>query len=94
MSQKTYTINTQKAISETLDGETIIINLETGCYYSMNPSGTTIWDAIIAGKAIPTDDPVIMNFLKILVGDGLKNNISIIRFIYKKYTERFKKLFR
>lgn len=68
---KTYTINTSKAISETLDGETIIINLETGSYYSMNPAGTALWSAIASGKTIPTDNPIIANFLTMLATDGL-----------------------
>ena len=68
---KTYKINSQKAISETLDGETIIINLETGCYYSMNPDGTEIWNAIAAEKAIPNDNSTIASFLELLENDGL-----------------------
>lgn len=68
---RTYAIDTSRAISETLDGETIIIDLETGCYYSMNPSGSNIWNAIANGKAIPTDDSSIANFLRMLTDDGL-----------------------
>jgi len=41
---KTYKINESKAISETIDGETIIINLETGYYYSVNKTATIIWN--------------------------------------------------
>jgi hypothetical protein len=44
MWNKTYRINESKAISETIDGETIIINLETGYYYSVNKSATIIWN--------------------------------------------------
>ncbi len=43
---KTYKINDLRAISETLEGETIIINLETGNYYSMNKTGTVVWNQI------------------------------------------------
>lgn len=71
METKTYSINTSRAISETLDNETIIIDLETGCYYSMNAAGSAIWNAIGSGKAIPTQDPVVGNFLKMLQDDGL-----------------------
>lgn len=38
-----YIINTARAISETVDNETIIINLDTGNYYSVNESATVIW---------------------------------------------------
>lgn len=43
-----FSIRNQQVINETLDNETIIINLETGVYYSLNPLGTLIWKAINA----------------------------------------------
>ena len=39
-----YRIRNEKVINETLDGETIIINLETGTYYSINASGSIVWN--------------------------------------------------
>ena len=45
--QKTYCINDQKVIHETLDSETILINLENGNYYSMNASGSFAWEWIV-----------------------------------------------
>jgi hypothetical protein len=38
-----YVTNTSKVLSETLDGETIIIDLESGNYYSMNRAGSALW---------------------------------------------------
>lgn len=47
MSQENFfRINTPHVISETIDGETIIINLESGNYYSLNKMGGEIWNAI------------------------------------------------
>lgn len=43
-----FSIRNQQVINETLDNETIIINLETGVYYSLNPMGTLVWKAINA----------------------------------------------
>jgi hypothetical protein len=43
---KLYTVNEMKVISELLDGETIIINLENGNYYSMNETGSIIWNTL------------------------------------------------
>jgi hypothetical protein len=43
---KAYKINELRAMSETLEDETIIINLENGSYYNMNKTGTIIWDKI------------------------------------------------
>lgn len=42
-------INTSKVISETIDGETIAINLETGHYFSFNRTGSEIWKMIETG---------------------------------------------
>jgi hypothetical protein len=68
---KRFLVNSQKAISETIDGETIIINLDTGCYYSMNLHGTALWNALISGKAISTENPQVESFLALLLEDGL-----------------------
>lgn len=46
-----YLINTSKTISETLDGETIIINLENGNYYSVNPTASILWDMLSTGRS-------------------------------------------
>jgi hypothetical protein len=46
-----YTINTPDVIAETIDGETILVNLTTGAYYSLEGSGSAIWDALLEGHA-------------------------------------------
>jgi hypothetical protein len=40
------------AIYETLDNETVIINLENGRYYSLNPAGSFIWDALMQSSTV------------------------------------------
>ncbi len=47
----TYEVNTANAISETLDGESIIINLKSGMYFSLNASGSIVWDGIVAKQS-------------------------------------------
>jgi hypothetical protein len=47
-----YSIRSKQVINETLDNETIIINLETGVYYSLNPTATLVWKGLIAGISI------------------------------------------
>ncbi len=41
-----YRLNAPKVISETIDGETIIINLESGNYFSLNASGGDLWQEL------------------------------------------------
>lgn len=48
-----FRINSPKVIHETIDGETVIVNLDSGNYYSLDTVGADIWDAI--GKGIAVD---------------------------------------
>jgi len=41
-----YRINTPHITHETIDGEVVIINFDSGCYYSLNSSGADIWEGI------------------------------------------------
>jgi len=45
-----YVTNPQ-AMHETIDGETIVIDLSTGTYYSLRGSGPTIWNALASGAS-------------------------------------------
>jgi hypothetical protein len=44
-------INTPKVIHETIDGETVIVNLDSGNYYSLDKAGADIWECIV--KDVP-----------------------------------------
>lgn len=39
-------------LHETIDHETIIVNLEIGTYYSLNPAGTSIWSGFDRGASV------------------------------------------
>src|SRR5262249_146526 len=45
-----YKTQNPKIISETIDGETIIINLDSGHYFSLNPTGGAISSGILAQR--------------------------------------------
>ena len=47
-----FRINTPKVIHETIDGETVIVNLDTGNYYSLNRVGADIWSLIGIGITV------------------------------------------
>ena len=63
--EKTYKINDQKVIHETLDGETIIINLENGNYFSMNASGAIVWDLLEKQGSVQTIVQALTNRFEI-----------------------------
>ena len=41
-----FRINKPHVINEIIDGEVVILNLDTGNYYSMDKSGADIWELI------------------------------------------------
>jgi Coenzyme PQQ synthesis protein D (PqqD) len=43
MPDRTFEVNVPTVISETIDGETVIINLASGIYYSVKHVGAAIW---------------------------------------------------
>ena len=51
---KHFSVDPERVVHETIDGETIIIQLETGTYYSLAGSGAEIWAMVAAGSS--TDD--------------------------------------
>ncbi len=44
-----YRINSLNVIHEVIDGEVVMINLDSGCYYTMNDSGCYLWQLIEQG---------------------------------------------
>lgn len=51
MSNFLYVVNAPSVVSETIDGEVIIMNLKTGNYYSSDKVGAVVWGWIEAGKS-------------------------------------------
>src|SRR5579884_1819188 len=53
MPQKTrYRLNSPPILHETIDHETIVVNLDVGTYYSLNPAASVIWNALDGGGSI------------------------------------------
>jgi outer membrane protein assembly factor BamB len=44
-----FRVNSPPVVAETLDGETTIVDLDSGTYYALNPSGSFIWDELVRG---------------------------------------------
>ena len=42
-------VNSPNVMSETIEGEVIVINLATGSYYSLKDAGAAIWHALADG---------------------------------------------
>ncbi len=46
---RVYRVNAPRVISESIEGELVMINLERGTYYSVEGSGDAIWRLVEAG---------------------------------------------
>lgn len=46
-----YAANTDELISEHIEGETVLLNVQNGAYYTLNDTGTAIWRALADGYA-------------------------------------------
>jgi hypothetical protein len=86
MADEQLTINVQHVVHETIDGETIIIHLGSGTYYSIDGVGAEVWALIDRGVASATIvsaaqarydadpdlvAPDVVTFLEQLVQEGL-----------------------
>jgi hypothetical protein len=49
---KYYTINTPAVISEPMEDELVVINLDNGCYYCLNKTATLLWNQLEQGCSI------------------------------------------
>jgi hypothetical protein len=45
-------VNPRRVVHETIDGETILIHLETGAYYSLEGSGAELWNLLVSGHSV------------------------------------------
>jgi Coenzyme PQQ synthesis protein D (PqqD) len=50
----TYRVNSPHVISETVGGETIIVNLASGHYFSLHGSAVDVWQGIERGETAET----------------------------------------
>jgi hypothetical protein len=46
-----YRVNQPTVIHQTIDGETVIIHLERGLYYSLDATGAEVWQRVAAGQS-------------------------------------------
>ncbi len=43
--------NRPDVIDETFDGEAVLVNLDTGCYYALSPAATVLWNLVADGRS-------------------------------------------
>jgi len=48
-----YRINTPGVVHETFDDEVVIIDFDSGSYYSLDASGAVVWNLLQGGATVP-----------------------------------------
>ena len=86
MSVRRYRINSPTAIHDTIDGEVVVINFDTGSYYSLEGPGAYVWGLVearastgqIADRVVALEpgraaviEPALMRFLSELEEERL-----------------------
>ena len=46
-----FEVDRRRVVHETIDGEAILIHMETGVYYSLEGAGAEIWNGLVAGSS-------------------------------------------
>lgn len=63
MNNQRFRVNTPTVTHETIDGEAVIINLDTGNYYSLVEEGSFIWSLMEKGaSATEVQNVVLQNY--------------------------------
>jgi hypothetical protein len=73
-----YRINTPQIVHETIDDETIIIDFESGTYYSVREVANQIWGWLQSGTHI---DQIVAHTLDSYAGDRQEIESSVRLFI-------------
>lgn len=78
-----YRVNNPKVVSETIDGEVVMINLESGSYYSTDKIGAEIWN-FIEQRAAPVE--ILHSMNQRYVGSPKDIEVAVLDFM-KRLTE-------
>ncbi len=73
-----YTINERDVIAESVGGETLIINLNSGVYYSADAVGDDIWRLVSEGRSV---DEVIEVIGACYTGDATVIREAVLSFV-------------
>ena len=73
-----YSVNSDIATWRILDGEAVIINNQTSYYYSLNKTGTFVWNLLVDNEM--TLDEIVDNVSSSyeLGGDEIRGDITAI----------------
>jgi hypothetical protein len=79
-----FTINSKSVVHENLDGEVILVHLETGVYYSLSGTATEIWTLL--GHPMSADE-IVEALLKRYHGNHDELKPAVVQFLRELQSE-------
>ena len=73
-----YGVNPRKVVHQTIDGEAIIIQFDTGFYYSLAGAGAEIWALLASGRSI---DEIVSSLEQLYDADPAELRTTIERLV-------------
>jgi len=77
MAVTSYQVNAPKVVYEDFEDETVLINLDSGNYYSFSESGALIWGRIVSGESIA----FVIEYLQERFADAADIALSVEDFV-------------
>lgn len=77
-SSTVFRVNAPRIVHQTIAGETIIIDLDSGAYYSTDKAGAVIWEQIAQGISLEDVLPIVMQRYQ---GDPAAIGVAISGFV-------------
>lgn len=81
---ETYKINKDKIASRIINGEVVLLNLDSGFYYSLNKTGSEIWQYLQEGKSVEEIQALLMKKYESQSGDLRKDILALIGDLLKE----------
>lgn len=79
-----WAIANESVIAAELDGEAVLLNVETGIYFGLNAVGTEIWRMISAGAG---EDEIIAGILDAFDADPAELRSDVAAFLHRLESE-------
>jgi len=77
-STQRFQINEPSVVSETIEGEVVIINLDKGTYYSLRETSAQIWGCLQAQEGT---DAILLRLNQLYEGDSEQMRDDVARFL-------------
>ena len=77
--EKAFRINTPNVVGEEFEGEVVVVNLESGCYFSLTGGAKDIWQILARGAA--STESIIATLVDTLDCSGADVQSDVVSFL-------------